>query len=178
MSLNWLDIALLVVLALSLIIGLIKGFARQLIGLLAVAAGVILAFIYYPYVSELFVRLVARNMIAHFLGFLSILAGVMILGWVVTRLLSKLIKGPLKLVNHMLGGAFGLLKGILICGVVIFSMFVFSINKHTLQKSILAPYCVEMTRVAIDLIPQGWKEKFNRTYREIFQGGEEDAQRI
>ena len=171
MQLNWIDITMIIVLSLALIIGLIKGLMRQLIGIAAILAGVILAVVYYPYAAELYLRFVSRNLLAQFLGFLTILLFVMAVGWVIAAILSKLIKGPLRMVNHVLGGAFGVMKGVLICGIFIFAMFVFSISSEALKESVLAPYCIKMTKVAVDLIPQGLKDRFNRSYREIFRSG-------
>lgn len=174
MQLNWVDITMLVVLSIALIIGLIKGFMRQLIGIAAVIIGLILAIVYYPYAAELYLRFVSRNLLAQFLGFLTILLIVMTVGWVISFLLSKLIKGPLKFINHVLGGGLGMIKGVLICGAFIFAMFVFSIRGDALKESVLAPYCIKMTKVAVGLIPQGLKDRFNQSYREIFRSGGKD----
>jgi membrane protein required for colicin V production len=171
MQLNWIDIALMLVLGLALVIGLIKGFIRQLIGIAAVIAGLVLAIVYYPYAAELYLRFISRSLLAQFLGFITILIIVMILGWVISMLLSKVIKGPLRFANHILGGALGMIKGVLICGAFIFAMFVFSIRDNALKDSVLAPYCIKMTKVAVGLIPQGLKDRFNQSYREIFRSG-------
>ena len=171
MQLNWVDITMIIVLSLALIIGLIKGLIRQLIGITAIIAGLVLAIVYYPYAAEVYLRFVSRNLVAQFLGFLTILLFVMAVGWIIAVILSKLIKGPMRMVNHVLGGAFGMMKGVLLCGVFIFAMFVFSISRDALKKSVLAPYCIKMTKVAVELIPQGLKDRFNRSYREIFRSG-------
>jgi len=170
-QLNWVDITMIIVLSLALIIGMIKGLMRQVIGLMAVIAGVVLAIVYYPYAAEVYLRFVSRNLLAQFLGFLTILLFVMAIGWIIAAILSKLIKGPMRMVNHVLGGAFGVIKGVLLCGVFVFALFVFSIGSTALKESLLAPYCIKMTKVAVDLIPQGLKDRFNRSYREIFRSG-------
>ena len=54
MLFNWLDILLLVILAIAIIIGAIRGFIRQIIGLCAVIVGLILAIKYYSYGSQIF----------------------------------------------------------------------------------------------------------------------------
>ena len=174
MQLNWVDITMIVVLSLALIIGLIKGFIRQLIGIVAVIAGLVLAIVYYPYAAELYLQFVSRNLLAQFLGFLTILIIVMTVGWLISMILSKVIKGPLRLLNHVIGGALGMMKGVLICGAFIFAMFVFSIRGEALKESVLAPYCIKMTKVAVGLIPQGLKDRFNQSYREIFRSGGKD----
>ena len=160
MIFNWLDIVLFVVICVTLIIGIIKGLVRQVIGILAVIVGLILALIYYPYVAYLFGRVISSQVLSHFLGFISIFLAILCLGGIMSWLVSKLIKGPLKFMNHLLGGGLGLIKGILICGVLAFAFLVFPVNIKALENSFLAPYCLKMTKVVVGLIPQELKESF------------------
>jgi len=178
MVLNWLDVILLIILVITIILGLIKGLVRQLIGILAVIVGVILAMAYYPYVSQIIKPLFKNESLAHFLGFLVIFVLTLILGWIIARLFSKVMKGSLKFFNHLLGGVIGLIKGILICGVLIFALLVFPVQNKALEESELAPYCLKATRAAIGLIPSELKEKFNKAYHDIVKKGEEDAKRV
>jgi len=178
MVFNWLDVILLLILIVTVILGTIKGLVRQLIGILAVI--VILALAYYPYVSQILKPLFSNEVIAHFLGFMLIFIVTLILGWVLGRLFSKAMKGSLKFLNHLLGGGLGLIKGVLICGIIIFALMVFPVQNKALERSELAPYCLKITQAAIDLIPLELKEKFNKAYNEIINKneGEEDAKRI
>jgi len=164
---NWLDIVLLVILAITLILGCIKGLVRQLIGILAVIIGLILSLMYYHSVGTFFRPLVSNDSIAHFLGFLSIFLIFLLLGWLVSRLFSKVMKGPLKFINHVLGGFFGLLKGTLICGIIVFAFLVFAVNTKALKGSIIAPSCLKMTKAVVNLIPQELKDKFRNAYQGV-----------
>jgi membrane protein required for colicin V production len=178
MVFNWLDVILLIILLITVIMGIIKGLVRQLIGIVAVIVGVILALAYYPYVSQIVKPLFSNEAIAHFLGFMVIFIVTLVLGWVLGRLFSKAMKGSLKFLNHLLGGGLGLIKGVLICGIIIFALMVFPVQNNALKGSELAPYCLKVTQAAIDLIPLELKEKFNKTYNEIIKGGEKDAKRV
>ncbi|MEA3421749.1 MAG: CvpA family protein [Acidobacteriota bacterium] len=165
MIFNWLDIILLVILVITLVLGIIKGLIKEIVGILAVILGFILALVYYPHVSEIYIRFISNRTLSQFLGFLTIFLIVLCVGWLISRLFSKLMKGPLRILNHVLGGGFGLVKGILICGILVFAMLVFSIN--ILKESRLAPCCLKMTRLAVGLIPKELKEKFNDAYGEV-----------
>lgn len=175
---NWIDVILISVLALTSILGVIKGLVKQVFGLLAGIVGLILALGFYSQVSWIYLRFVSNEVLANFLGFLTIFLAVLCLGWVSSYCLSKFIKGPLKLLNNILGGGLGLLKGILICGVVVFALLVFPISKKALKESVLSPVCLQMTRAMISFIPQELKEKFKEAYQEITRRVEKDGKKI
>ncbi|MBD3413572.1 MAG: hypothetical protein GF421_03955 [Candidatus Aminicenantes bacterium] len=178
MVLNWLDVILLIILLITVILGLIKGLVRQLIGILAVILGVILALAYYPYVSQIINPLFSNEAMTNFLGFFLIFMITLVLGWILGRAFSKAMKGSLKFFNHVFGGGLGFLKGVLICGIVVFALLVFPVQNKALEESRLAPYCLQVTQFAIDLIPLELKEKFNKSYDEIINKGEKDAEKV
>jgi len=172
---NWIDVILISVLVLTSILGVIKGFVKQVFGLIAGIIGLILALGFYSQVSWIYLRFISNEVVANFLGFLSIFLVVLCLGWVSSYCLSKFIRGPLKLLNNILGGGLGLLKGILICGVIVFALLVFPISKKALKESVFSPVCLQMTRAMISLIPQELKEKFKEAYQEITRRVEKDG---
>ncbi|NIM57793.1 MAG: hypothetical protein GTO16_02470 [Candidatus Aminicenantes bacterium] len=175
---NWIDVILISILALTTILGVVKGLVKQVFGLLAVIIGLILALGFYSQASRIYLRLISNEVLAHFLGFLTIFLIVLCLGWVSSYTLSKFIKGPLKLLNNILGGGIGLLKGILICGVVVFALLVFPISKKALKESALSPVCLQVTRAIISLIPKELKERFKEAYKEVTKRVEKDGKKI
>ncbi len=177
MVFNWLDIVLLVVIVITVVIGAIKGLIRQIIGILAVVLGLILAVKYYAYGAELFV-FVSDEVVSHLLGFFLIFLGILLVGWLINRFLTKAIKGPFRSLNHLLGAGLGFLKGILICGVIVFGFLVFPVNTKALDDSLLAPYSIRVTKTAYNLIPQELKEKFSEAYQEIIGRKKKNAKRV
>jgi len=164
---NWLDFILIAILAVTIIIGIFKGFLQQLFSILTVILGLILAHNFYSRVSWLYHRFISYQLLAHFLGFLTIFLAVLGLGLSASFFLYKLAKGPVKLLNNVLGGVFGLLTGILICGVVVFAFSVFPVDKKALKKSRLSSPSLRMTKAIISLIPRELREKFRETYQEV-----------
>ena len=178
MVFNWLDLILLLILIIALTLGIIKGLVRQFVGILAVIVGLILALAFYSAVASAFSTLIKNPDVAGFLGFLLIFGAVLIAGWLVGRMFAKAIKGPLKFLNHLLGGGLGLLKGALICGILVFAMLVFPVSSDALRNSVLAPPCVEVTRGLIELIPRELKEAFSVAYEDIFGEEGKDVTRL
>jgi membrane protein required for colicin V production len=178
MGLNWFDFILIAVLLITLILGFIKGLIRQVIGILAVVGGLILASLYYSRAAKVFHWLVANELWSNLLGFIIIFIAVLIIGWLIGLLFSKLMKGPFKFLNHFLGGIFGLLKGILICGVIVFAFLAFPVDKQALKESRLAPYCYKATRAAVILIPQEFRDRLKAAYQEIVVSVGKNGQKI
>jgi len=175
---KWLDIVLLIVLGLSFVFGIIKGFVRQIVGLAAVVAGFFIAAYYHPYLARAFGRAFASGRWSNLIAFLLIFFGVLALGSLVGFLLSKLMRGPLRLIDRVLGGALGLVKGILISGVVVMALLAFPTDTRALTNSKIAPYCYWLTKGMVQLVPQELKEAFNETYQEIIGSEKEHGQKI
>jgi uncharacterized membrane protein required for colicin V production len=102
----------------------------------------------------------------------------LILGGIVSGALSKMIKGPAKLIDRVLGGALGVLKGILICVVIVFGLLVFPVNNKWLNDSQLAPFCLRISKAIIYVIPRELKEKFREKYQEILGKVETNAEKV
>ena len=177
MVFNWLDILLLVIVAITIIIGVIRGFIRQIVGLLAVIVGLVLAIKYYSYGSEIF-TFIRNDVLAQLLGFFLIFVAVLCIGWTINILLAKAVKGPFKALNRLLGAGFGLIKGVIICCVVVFGFLVFPVNAKALEESQLSPYCIEIANVAYNLIPQELKDKFKEAYQEIMGERGKDVKKV
>jgi len=163
----WLDIFFIIIILITLIMGAVKGFLRQVIGLFAVIAGLFLAIEYYHPVSNVVFELIPHRIAANFLGFLFVFIVTLVLGWLIGISVSKVIKGHVKLLDRVLGGGFGVLKGILICVVIVLALLIFPINKRWLGESQLAPHCLQISKAFVYLFPEGLKEKFRTKYKEI-----------
>ncbi len=176
--LDWLDTLLLVILLVTFITGLVKGLVRQVIGILAVVAGIVLASRYYGWLSwQLFSR-IESDFWRNGLSFLIIFFGVVLAGWLLGFLLSKLMKGTLSLANHLLGGVLGLLKGVLIGAVIVFAMMSFNFQRQAIIGSRLAPAMIKISKSLVLLIPQNLRERFSDTVERYEGKGGRHEQKI
>jgi membrane protein required for colicin V production len=164
---GWADIVIAIIVIAAFVAGLVKGLMKEAIGLAAVLVGFIVASRTYVQVAAFLQKYIHEPVVTKFLGFILVFLAVFIVGALAAFLLSKLMVGPLKLVNHVLGGVFGLVEGMLICGVFIFALLVFPINKDALSNSRLAPYCYGLTKVMVNLIPKELKDQFKDAYENI-----------
>lgn len=175
---NWLDVLFLLVIGVSLVLGLIKGLTRMIIGVASVVAGFVVASLYYRPVSVLFNRLLAAEIWRHLAAFALIFVAVLIIGGLVSFLLSKIIKGPLRFADRILGGMLGVVTGALVCGVLVIAQLAFPVDKQALRESAIAPYCYWLTKGMIQVIPRELKEKFKATYEEITTGPRDFNEKI
>jgi len=176
--LNWLDVLLLIILLITFILGLVKGFIRQIIGILAVIGGVILASRYYPWLSWKFHRQIESEFWRNCLSFLLIFFVVILAGWLIGFVIHKLMKGPLSVANHLLGGGIGLIKGLLIGTVIVFALLTFNFQREALIGSRLAPFMLKVSRALTLLIPDNLKKNFDETWRKFEGKGGGHEQKI
>ena len=175
---NWLDFTLVVILIVTTLVGIIKGFLRQVFSILALIIGLTLAINLYSRFSWIYLRLTSNVLLAQFLGFTTIFVAVFGLGLAASHIFSKLAKGQLMLFNYVLGGFLGLLTGLLVCGVIVFTLSAFPINKKVLKESPLSLFSLRMTKVCVSLVPRELREKFKETYQEITKKVGRDGKEI
>lgn len=161
-SLNVLDIVFLIVVFFSILLGVIKGFVRELFSLVFLVVAVTFAFLFYDEAGTFFVKYLENRELSNFAGFISIFVMILIVGAVVTYFLKKILTvGPLKSVDRILGGVFGLLRGILISGMIVFGLIVFSVKDDLVTKSKLSPYVLHSIDIFVKLLPDRIRKKLD-----------------
>jgi membrane protein required for colicin V production len=168
MPFNWLDIVLAAMVLLAVVIGLIKGFVREIIGLIVIAVGILVAARFYKPVAAFAGKFIKNPAVASFVGFFILFLAVLIIGGFLAGVIGKATKGSLGFVNNLLGGIVGCAEGILIAGAIVFAMLAFPINKNALMGSKLAPTVYKITKAAVQLVPAELKDQIKVTYEEIF----------
>jgi membrane protein required for colicin V production len=178
MSYNWVDIAIFVIIALTIVLGILKGFIRQILGIATVILAFVVAFAGYPFFASLFHEVIPRRNVGNFIGFLIVFLVVLLVGFLLTLMIHKLMKGSLKALDHVLGGIFGCMKGLLICGALLMAMLVFPFNKKVLKDSMLAPMCLTITKSAYLLIPKKFRQRFEQQYLDVVGRSVRNEKRI
>jgi membrane protein required for colicin V production len=174
---GWVDVVLVVILIGTFVAGLIRGLVKEVIGIVAAIVAFLAAAIWYAPVADFLNRSFVGPGASKFLAFILVFAFVILVGVVAASLLSRLMVGPLKFVNHLFGGIFGLFEGMLICGALVFALMVFPVSKEALTSSQLAPYCYGLTKTMVGFIPMELKEKFKSAYQEIVKSESVDGKK-
>jgi len=152
---NGYDIFILAIIAVSIAMGLVRGFVREIFGLVGVVAGMVVALIIGPHLSEDFRRVIPSDGAAFAAAFLVLFFATLIVMSVLGTLLSRALEmAKLGLPNRMLGGVFGLLRGVMIAVVMTLGLTLFLTEDSTvLTRSRLVPHIAFGTRLMAPLLP-------------------------
>jgi membrane protein required for colicin V production len=175
---GWLDIVLAVVLGAALVVGLVRGLVKEAIGVLAAIIAFFVASRQYAPVARFFGKYIHDPTATKFLGFLVVFVVIVGIGSLVAIILSKVMVGPLKFANHLLGGVFGLIEGGLLCGAFVFALTVFPVSARAIEQSKIAPYCYGFTKAMVQVIPQDLKNEFKNAYENLTKKEKTDGQKI
>jgi len=118
-QLGWVDIALLAVFCLSALVGLWRGFVFEIVSLLGWLAAFIIANAAGPFLAELMPLGNADSQLRLWLAYVVVFVLVLVACTLLARMLRALIAAtPLSFIDHLLGAAFGVVRGALVLVVV------------------------------------------------------------
>jgi membrane protein required for colicin V production len=132
---TWVDWAILIVMALSVLAGLQQGFFRSFCSLGGLLLGLVLAAWNYARVAELLKPLVRIEPVADTIGFILIALFVMGLASLIGTVLAKALhKVGLGCLDSLAGAAFGLFQGALLVTLCIMAALAFFPKAHWLAE--------------------------------------------
>jgi membrane protein required for colicin V production len=139
-----LDYFVIGVTSLSLAFGLAKGFIRSVLGLVVALAGLYLAATFYPVVESVIRGWVETDAMARLVAFLTLFVATVVAGLIVGRAFRRVLeKTHLSWIDHLAGGAFGFVRGWLICSVVYVALTAFPAQLDMVARATLAPYLLK-----------------------------------
>ncbi len=150
---NWLDILILIVLAISVLGGSKTGLIKTALGWLGVIVGLVLAGDYYQTLAIPF-STIFQDELAKALSFLVILAGVILLSSILGARLSKVVALTLLgWLNRLAGAAFGLFIGAVGIGALITLWAKFLWMPEIVERSTIAPLLLVRFPLVLTLLP-------------------------
>lgn len=149
---NWLDIVIIVGIAITTFVGLKIGLIKTVLSLAGLIVGVVLARIFYIPLSEQ-LTFIPQAALAKVAAFALIMLGVMIIAGVLAMVL-KWITSVMMLgwVNRIGGAVFGLMLGLILCGALLALWVKFFGAGETITNSSLAPILSQFSLV-LGLMP-------------------------
>lgn len=163
---NWIDILLAIVIAVSVLTAFAAGFARAGIGFVAMIFGLFAGFWFYGIAGSYVIDYVSSRAIANLIGFFIIFFGVLIVGAVIGMILAKFFKWVgLSWLDRLLGGACGLVRGFVIAAgmATVLLAFAPSPPPRSVVDSRLLPYVINVSNVFAALTPHEIKDAFYAT---------------
>jgi len=151
---SWLDIVLIVILAVATVFGLKTGLIKAVLSLAGMIIGVTLAGNYYVVLSER-LTFISHEGTARVVAFAIILIAIMILASVIAKFLKQLTSLVLLgWVNRLGGAVFGLIMAGILCGAAIAAWVNFFGGGSTITDSTIAGILLERLPLVLALLPE------------------------
>jgi membrane protein required for colicin V production len=144
-TLNQIDTAILIVIAISAAFGLWRGFVKEVLSLLSWIAALLVARVYSVPIAGLLVNMIESESIRCVAAFALLFVIVIMIGTLINHFMAKLLTiTGLKFLDRLLGAVFGLARGAVIVLVILFILNVFVSETEWWQESTLIPYGIVM----------------------------------
>jgi membrane protein required for colicin V production len=144
---NGADYLIVGVLLASMLLGMLRGFVREAIGLLAWLGGLWLAWRYAPHLEPYMGGLVGDPPVSTWTARILILLSVLLIGWLIAGILGYFLRHSALsvLVDRLLGLLFGTVRGAVVVAVfVMLGQFVELNRVEWWRRSELLPYASEL----------------------------------
>jgi len=150
---NWLDIALLIIIIIPTLIGLKFGIIKIVISLIGLILGVVLAGRYYGPLAEM-LTFISNSGIANVVAFAIIFIGVIVIASILASLIKWVISAILLGWVNRLGGAFfGFVMGAMFCGAILTIWVKFLGTSNAIIESSIAGILLDGFPIVLALLP-------------------------
>src|SRR5215472_9616810 len=171
---NGLDWAILGAMLVSVWLAAAHGFFFEVFSLAGAVLGFLLAAWGYGYVASWYLPHVKSPAIADLAGFLTIFFAVVLVAGIIARIVRRAINAVgLRWIDRVLGGAFGLVRGVVIVTVGVMAFTAFAPDSPQLAGSQVAGYFQLAGSGASWLAPSALRQKFREGVTRLRQAASE-----
>lgn len=138
----WVDWGILIVISLSVLFGVLRGFVKEALGLAAWVIGLWVALAHWDMLAAKLQGPIESHSTAAVIAFAILLIGVLVLGAVINHFVAKgLEQSGLQPLDRALGALFGLVRGAAIVAVLLlFAGLLHADGTASWKRSTLLPY--------------------------------------
>lgn len=163
---HWLDLIIVAVIAWVTFTAFSRGLIREVVTLVALVVGAIVAGAFYDELSANLEFLIDNDTTRNLASFGALLGGILILGQLLAGVLRKtaglFMLGPF---DHLGGAAFGFVKGVILVEVALIAVSIFPASETVataIDESTLAPVFLERAPVAELALPAEFDNALDR----------------
>lgn len=155
---NWLDILICVVLAVSTIVGVVRGATREVLSLVIWIAGFWLAWRFGPQIAPLLAGWIPSSAVRLYTGYAGVFMAALLVGSVIAAVLARLVRMTLLVgTDRAVGALMGLLRGLVL---VVATIMLASVNgvqaSPSWRDSLIVPRLMPLADSVRTLIPETW----------------------
>ena len=163
------DVLIVIVGAVLLLFGVIKGILKILIGIGTLIAAFLLASWFDGVVGSLFSGFIESDGWRRLLGFAVIFLGTIILGGILGRVFAKVMEAAnVRWVDRLAGAGLGLVATVLLFGALTVPLAAYLPEGNSfLGRSHLAPYTVNFSRAISAAVPASVRVRFHEGIRKL-----------
>lgn len=171
-----LDIVFVVILAISVIVGMMRGAIREVMSLLGLAAAIYFAFKFSDGLSKNYIAKIFEDpRVSYIVAFVLIIVLTLFAIAIINVLTNKLLNASgLSFVNRLLGLVFGLLRGTIINAVIvlIIGFIPGATNENWWKQSTLAPFFKQVAQQASGQLPKDLSGYLDSSKKTLNSAGE------
>ncbi len=164
---NWLDIVIVLVIAFFAISAFRAGLIREVVTLVSVVAGIVIAGIFYDDLARDVLTFIGDRETRLVVGFLVLLGAVYLAG----QLIAVMLKQAAALLflgwaDHAGGALFGLIKGLIVVEVLLIAFVTFDVGlRDAIDGSAIASVFLEASDVLLFILPNKFEVEVARFLR-------------
>jgi membrane protein required for colicin V production len=152
MAINYFDIFVIIAMAFFFIKGAYNGFFQEISGIIAIVLSIFLLRMYGSGVAD-FIGRYSSSSLNYPFAIAIIVVGSFILVSLVTGILNKIMQITFTgWINRILGAIFGLIKGLLLTGIVAVILSWFLKNDPLITSSETIPYLLDVMKQVVDFV--------------------------
>ena len=168
MHFSLIDFLILIIMAWCIVSSAMKGFVREVLGIVTVLVALLASSWFYHRLGPTFKDVVKTENLALFCAFSVIFLGTLLVGALVIWLATRVMKfAKLQWFDRLLGGAFGFVRGWVLIAVILMALTAFNVQTERIENSGLAPYFLPGSRVIASVTPFDLKARFLVGYRAV-----------
>src|SRR5579871_6124615 len=170
LNISWADIAVVVVVIVSTILAVARGFVRETLSILAWAAAAIATLYFGPSLASFLAARISTPLLGPVLAFAGIFLVVLIpLSFVSFRLSERVRKSPVGTLDRSLGAPFGIIRGLALIGIAYLAIsLVIPVRAQPawLTQARLLPVIQGSSDVLLSLVPAHDRNKVKSVTKE------------
>ena len=154
-----LDIAIIGLILISVLVGFIRGFTKELMSIAAWVISIYLAFNFYAPAATYFSQFINNELASSIVGGAAIFIGSLFILSLIGYLISKAVSASgIKGTDRVLGAVLGIVRGVLIIGFLIVIASIFNMQNRTIwQESQLINHFEPVATIINSVLPEKFK---------------------